>query len=194
MSSSSSSMATSTSTSSTYFSLPLFFLSVFRTALPPVVVEHPYALFVDYGQMTYLFFIQRKAAAKTEKARKGKKDPAAPKRALSAYMFFSQDWRERVKAENPDASFGKSFVFTAQHVKLICSSGEVGKLLGAKWKELDDGEKKVRMLVVLYVFPVLTRLEFSRTRTKRRLTRAAQKRRRRHTMLVSRLLCLELRY
>jgi hypothetical protein len=24
-------------------------------------------------------------------------------------MFFSQDWRERIKAENPDASFGMSF-------------------------------------------------------------------------------------
>ncbi|KAF5329550.1 hypothetical protein D9619_009028 [Psilocybe cf. subviscida] len=68
----------------------------------------------------------RKAAEKAEKpARKGKKDPNAPKRALSAYMFFSQDWRERIKAENPDAGFG-----------------EVGKLLGAKWKELDDAEKK----------------------------------------------------
>ena len=39
---------------------------------------------------------------------KSKKDPAAPKRPLSAYMFFSQDWRERVKAENPDAGFGAS--------------------------------------------------------------------------------------
>ena len=37
---------------------------------------------------------------------KSKKDPAAPKRPLSAYMFFSQEWRERVKAENPDAGFG----------------------------------------------------------------------------------------
>ncbi|KAI5830367.1 hypothetical protein K523DRAFT_239947, partial [Schizophyllum commune Tattone D] len=69
---------------------------------------------------------QRKAATKSEKTpRKAKKDPNAPKRALSAYMFFSQDWRERVKAENPDASFG-----------------ELGKILGAKWKEMDDDEKK----------------------------------------------------
>jgi len=69
---------------------------------------------------------KRKAAEKAEKApRKGKKDPKAPKRALSAYMFFSQDWRERIKAENPDAGFG-----------------ELGKLLGAKWKELDEEEKK----------------------------------------------------
>ncbi|KAI0060149.1 hypothetical protein BV25DRAFT_1828265 [Artomyces pyxidatus] len=69
----------------------------------------------------------RKAAEKSEKTPRSakKKDPKAPKRAMSAYMFFSQDWRERVKTENPDASFG-----------------EVGKLLGAKWKELDDAEKK----------------------------------------------------
>jgi len=76
---------------------------------------------------------QRKAAEKAEKAptrnSKSKKDPKAPKRALSAYMFFSQDWRERIKAENPDAGFG-----------------EVGKLLGAKWKEMSDEEKKVSFL------------------------------------------------
>jgi len=74
---------------------------------------------------------KRKAAEKAEKktapraaAKKGK-DKNAPKRAMSAYMFFSQDWRERIKTENPDAGFG-----------------EVGKLLGAKWKELDESEKK----------------------------------------------------
>ena len=43
---------------------------------------------------------------------KSKKDPAAPKRPLSAYMFFSQDWRERIKAENPDAGFGACVVLT----------------------------------------------------------------------------------
>ena len=75
---------------------------------------------------------KRKAAEKAEKAPRASrkkasdaKDPNKPKRALSAYMFFSQDWRERIKNENPDAGFG-----------------EVGKLLGAKWKELDDEEKK----------------------------------------------------
>ncbi|KAF8878259.1 hypothetical protein CPB84DRAFT_1966176 [Gymnopilus junonius] len=46
--------------------------------------------------------LTRKAAEKAEKnVRKGKKDRKGPKRALSAYMFFSQDWRERIKAENP---------------------------------------------------------------------------------------------
>lgn len=54
----------------------------------------------------------RKAVEKTEKTPRGgsrKKDPKAPKRALSAYMFFSQDWRDRIRTENPDASFGLSF-------------------------------------------------------------------------------------
>jgi len=73
---------------------------------------------------------KRKAAEKAERApraaaEKKKKAKGGTKRALSAYMFFSQDWRERIKTENPDAGFG-----------------EVGKLLGAKWKELDDVEKK----------------------------------------------------
>ncbi|KAJ6542722.1 high mobility group box domain-containing protein [Mycena capillaripes] len=41
-------------------------------------------------------------------------------------MFFSQEWREKIKAENPDVSFG-----------------EIGKQLGVKWKELTDEEKKL---------------------------------------------------
>ena len=90
---------------------------------------------------------QRKAAEKAEKAsaaRKGKKDPKAPKRPLSAYMFFSQDWRERIKAENPDAGFGElRFKLRLEAEVDNCHTGEVGKLLGAKWKELDDEEKKV---------------------------------------------------
>ena len=49
-------------------------------------------------------------ADKAPRGKKGGKDPKAPKRALSAYMFFSQDWRERIKAENPDAGFGELFL------------------------------------------------------------------------------------
>jgi len=48
-----------------------------------------------------------------------------PRLGVSAYTFFTRDWREIIKAEHPDASFG-----------------ETGRLLGAKWKELDDSEKK----------------------------------------------------
>jgi hypothetical protein len=44
------------------------------------------------------------------KAAKAKKDPNAPKRPLSAYMFFSSANRTTVKAENPEASFGELVV------------------------------------------------------------------------------------
>ncbi|KAL6939669.1 Non-histone chromosomal protein 6 [Hanseniaspora osmophila] len=53
-----------------------------------------------------------------------KKDPNAPKRALSAYMFFANENRDIVRAENPGISFG-----------------QVGKMLGEKWKQLSEDEK-----------------------------------------------------
>lgn len=43
----------------------------------------------------------------------------------SAYMFFSQDNRDKVRNDSPDASFG-----------------EVGRLLGARWKEMTDAQKQ----------------------------------------------------
>lgn len=50
----------------------------------------------------------KRAVAKTdEKKKRTKKDPSAPKRGLSAYMFFSQASRAQVKEDNPDATFGK---------------------------------------------------------------------------------------
>ena len=44
-------------------------------------------------------------APKKKKKRK-KKDPNAPKRAKSAFMFFSMAMRPQIKEENPDATFG----------------------------------------------------------------------------------------
>jgi hypothetical protein len=55
--------------------------------------------------LTPIPFEQKKVAAEKKGGKKGKD---GPKRALSAYMFFSQDWRERIKSENPDAGFGAS--------------------------------------------------------------------------------------
>ncbi|CAJ0766563.1 4711_t:CDS:2, partial [Entrophospora sp. SA101] len=52
---------------------------------------------------------------------KTKKSSSEPKRALSAYMFFVRGNREKVKAENPGAKFG-----------------EIAKLVGEKWKALND--------------------------------------------------------
>ncbi|KAK9476799.1 high mobility group box domain-containing protein [Lipomyces japonicus] len=64
---------------------------------------------------------------KTRKTRVGgrrKKDPNAPKRSLSAYMFFANEQREVVRSENPGIKFG-----------------QVGKLLGERWKALGPKDK-----------------------------------------------------
>ncbi|RAL15410.1 high-mobility group nucleosome-binding protein [Aspergillus homomorphus CBS 101889] len=54
-----------------------------------------------------------------------KKDPNAPKRGLSAYMFFANDNREKVREDNPGISFG-----------------QVGKMLGERWKALNDTDRR----------------------------------------------------
>ncbi|CAL9735259.1 non-histone chromosomal protein 6A [Monosporozyma servazzii] len=54
-----------------------------------------------------------------------KKDPNAPKRALSAYMFFANENRDIIKSENPDVTFG-----------------QVGKLLGERWKALSVEDRE----------------------------------------------------
>ena len=79
------------------------------------------AMVYTYSLMFFFYLtvdIQTRKAAAEKPARKGKKDPNAPKRALSAYMFFSQDWRERIKAENPDAGFGESALVTCLDARL----------------------------------------------------------------------------
>lgn len=50
-----------------------------------------------------------------------RRDHNAPKRAFTAYMFFAYEQRDTVKVEN----FGIGF-------------GQVGKILGERWKALDD--------------------------------------------------------
>jgi hypothetical protein len=60
---------------------------------------------------------------KAEK-KKSKKDPNAPKRGLSAYMFFANEQRDNVREENPGISFG-----------------QVGKILGERWKALNDKQR-----------------------------------------------------
>ncbi|KAJ5918857.1 Non-histone chromosomal protein 6 [Penicillium verhagenii] len=66
----------------------------------------------------------RKAKAEPRVTRR-KKDPNAPKRGLSAYMFFANDNRDAVREENPGITFG-----------------QVGKTLGDKWKALTESERK----------------------------------------------------
>jgi hypothetical protein len=52
-------------------------------------------------------------------------DPNAPKRGLSAYMFFANEQRDTVREENPGISFG-----------------QVGKVLGDKWKALSEKQRE----------------------------------------------------
>ncbi|XP_071706635.1 FACT complex subunit SSRP1-like [Rutidosis leptorrhynchoides] len=63
----------------------------------------------------------------TSKKRKQKKikDPNAPKRALSGFMFFSQLERENVKKEIPGISFK-----------------EIARVLGERWNKLSAAEKE----------------------------------------------------
>ncbi|RAL65078.1 hypothetical protein DID88_001185 [Monilinia fructigena] len=69
---------------------------------------------------------KEKAPKRATKARteKKKKDPNAPKRGLSAYMFFANEQRDNVREENPGISFG-----------------QVGKVLGERDKKRYEEEK-----------------------------------------------------
>ena len=53
-----------------------------------------------------------------------KKDPNAPKRGMSAFMFYSCDRRPQLKSQNPDWPFG-----------------EFAKAIGAEWGQMNDKQK-----------------------------------------------------
>ena len=57
--------------------------------------------------------------------RRRRKDPNAPKQPLTAYVIFSNEVRDQVINENPDANFG-----------------EIGKIIGAKWRALVSEDRK----------------------------------------------------
>jgi hypothetical protein len=56
---------------------------------------------------------------------KKKKDPNAPKRATTAFMFYSTKMRPIINKEKPEIKFA-----------------EMGKLIGGKWRELSSEAKK----------------------------------------------------
>ncbi|KAJ3288646.1 Non-histone chromosomal protein 6 [Borealophlyctis nickersoniae] len=73
--------------------------------------------------------VSRKAggpASDSKRKTRAKKDPNAPKKPLSGFIIFSNENRQRIKEENPSAEFR-----------------DMGRLLGAAWKELSDAEKEV---------------------------------------------------
>lgn len=51
-------------------------------------------------------------------------DPNAPKRSLSAYMFFASENRESVRNDNPGIAFG-----------------QIGRVLGERWKALSTDDR-----------------------------------------------------
>jgi hypothetical protein len=68
------------------------------------------------------------AGQKSSKKRKRQSNSSAeprPKKALSAYMFFSKENRADIKNSNPDASFS-----------------ELAKLVSVAWKQLNEEDKK----------------------------------------------------
>jgi hypothetical protein len=65
------------------------------------------------------------AQGKRGRATKKKQKNGGPKRATTAYFYFTADMRERVKEENPG-------------LKVT----EIAKVIGAKWKALTEEEKQ----------------------------------------------------
>jgi len=66
----------------------------------------------------------REKPAKKAKTKK-KKDANAPKRGKSSFMYFGDEWRPKLKEENPELTVP-----------------EMGKALGEKWKTLTAEEKE----------------------------------------------------
>lgn len=61
-------------------------------------------------------------------------------------MFFANDNRDKVREENPGISFGKTFLLLSIALpgqsQLTPHIGQVGKMLGDKWKALTETERK----------------------------------------------------
>lgn len=73
-------------------------------------------------------------------------DPNAPKRGLSAYMFFANDNRDTVREENPGITFGMRKPSSCCLSPLLTQPprivGQVGKVLGEKWKALNSKQRE----------------------------------------------------
>jgi hypothetical protein len=60
-------------------------------------------------------------------------DPNAPKRGLSAYMFFANEQRDTVREENPGISFGKSLSPKLAKYRIALTQPRPGRQ-GARWQ------------------------------------------------------------
>lgn len=57
-------------------------------------------------------------------------------------MFFANDQREKVREDNPGITFGKHPVHATGASATNMSTGQVGKMLGEKWKNLSDEDRR----------------------------------------------------
>jgi hypothetical protein len=56
-------------------------------------------------------------------------------------MFFANEQREKVREDNPGIKFGKSASLSSHLFESLTCPGEVGKLLGEKWKALSEKQR-----------------------------------------------------
>lgn len=74
----------------------------------------------------FVCLLPAKKAAKTAGAgKRTKKDKDAPKRGKTAYIFFTQEKRDEVKAQNPNIGFT-----------------EISTVIAGMWNKLTDAQKK----------------------------------------------------
>ncbi|KAG6166508.1 hypothetical protein E4U11_008114 [Claviceps purpurea] len=101
--------------------------------LPRFTSQHNATFFVDitvpstsqsYKKKTSTITFKMPKAVKRATKKDAKDKKRGPKRGLSAYMFFANEQRENVRAENPNITFG-----------------QVGKVLGERWKALNDKQR-----------------------------------------------------
>ena len=59
-----------------------------------------------------------------KKKKGGTKDPNKPRKPASAYIHFTNSYRDMIKEQNPNASLG-----------------EISKMLGGIWQELESNDK-----------------------------------------------------
>lgn len=90
------------------------------------ILAHQYKQLSDRDVVKWEKKASQHYSEELKQNKKRKKDPNAPKRNMSAYMFFSTGMRPTVKKAHPEASFG-----------------EIAKLLSAQFKTLTAKERKV---------------------------------------------------
>lgn len=96
-----------------------------KTNLEAQVVEKPTQVNKTDRKKSATLSEPNSKRAKTEKVKKSK-DPNAPKRPLTAFFLFMDDFRKAYKEANPDS----------KGVKMVAKEG------GEKWKLMTDEEKK----------------------------------------------------